>query len=118
MRLLLMALFGVLLGVLGGAACGLHAQSERVVEQAPESSDPLDGLLDCLSWHESRDNPAAYNARSGAAGLFQFLYGTWLSTPAGKAGLSRYDPIAAREAARWMIGQGRLREWSTWRLCA
>ena len=120
-RLVAAASFGVLVGMLGGAACGLHAQSEQAssesVEQVSEP-DPLDDLLDCLAWFESRGNPGAYNARSGAAGSFQFLLGTWLGTPQGRAGLSRYDPAAARAAARWMIGQGRLKEWAVWRLCA
>ena len=55
---------------------------------------------------ESRDTPSAYNARSGAAGSLQFLYGTWMSTPQGKAGLSRYDPYCvasggALDDQRW-----------------
>ena len=83
---------------------------------APVSS--LDRLVECLAWHESRGVAGAVNPRSGAAGLLQFLPGTWRSTPQGRAGLSVFDPAAARAAARWMISVGRLHEWSTWRLCA
>ena len=80
--------------------------------------DATDRLIDCLAWHESRGFAGAYNRSSGASGLLQFLPSTFRTTPQGRAGLSVFDPAAARAAARWMIGQGRLREWSTWRLCA
>lgn len=78
---------------------------------APPQKSALERRLDCIAWFESRDTPGARNPRSGAAGLFQFLPSTWRTTPQGKAGLSVYDPVAARDAARWMIGQGRIREW-------
>jgi len=81
-------------------------------------SSSVDRLVDCLAWHESRGFAGAYNRRSGASGLLQFLPSTFATTPQGKAGLSVFDPAAARAAAKWMIGQGRLREWSTWRMCA
>lgn len=84
----------------------------------PPPRDALDTLVDCLVWHESRGFAGAYNRRSGASGLLQFLPSTFATTPQGKAGLSVFDPAAARAAAKWMIGQGRLREWSTWRMCA
>jgi hypothetical protein len=80
--------------------------------------DWVDNVMDCLSWAESRNVPTAVNPRSGASGLFQFLLSTWMTTPQGRAGYSRFDPVASREATRWMIGQGRGREWSTWWMCA
>lgn len=79
--------------------------------------DWIDNLIDCLAWAESRNTPTARN-RSGASGLLQFMPGTFASTPPGRAGASIWDPAAQRQAARWMIGQGRLKEWSTWRQCA
>lgn len=82
------------------------------VSRAPATDPAVEGRLDCISWFESRHTPGARNQRSGAAGEFQFMAGTWRGTPQGKAGLSPYDPVAAREAARWMIGQGRVREWT------
>lgn len=85
---------------------------------ATSVSSSVDRLVDCLAWHESRGFAGAYNRRSGASGLLQFLPSTFATTPQGKAGLSVFDPAAARAAAKWMIGQGRLHEWSTWRMCA
>jgi len=86
------------------------------VGEGPCPSPPLNAAverrLDCISWQESRDTPSATNPRTGAAGLFQFLRSTWAGTPQGRAGRSPYDPGAAREAARWMVGQGRIGEWS------
>jgi hypothetical protein len=84
----------------------------------PRSPDPTDRLIACLEWHESRGVPTAVNRSSGASGPLQFLRSTFAQTPQGKAGLSVFDPLAARAAARWMIERGRLHEWSTWRLCA
>jgi hypothetical protein len=84
--------------------------------KVPEPS--LERLLDCLAWFESHNTPTAVNRATGAAGLYQYLLSTWLSTPQGRAGLSRLDPLAARQATIWMIHQGRLREWSVWRRCA
>ncbi|HKD00457.1 MAG TPA: transglycosylase SLT domain-containing protein [Methylomirabilota bacterium] len=109
-----------MVGLVAGAAGPAHAASStgEADQDTVVARDPVDDLVDCLAWQESRGDPQAYNPRSGAAGLLQFLLGTWYTTPQGRAGLSRYDPTAARLAARWMIAQGRLREWSTWRLCA
>lgn len=78
---------------------------------SPPLNAAIEQRLDCISLHESHHTPGATNPRSGAAGQYQFLWSTWASTPQGRAGLSPYDPIAAREAARWMLAQGRAREW-------
>ena len=72
--------------------------------------------LDCIAWHESRNVAGAVNPRSGASGLFQFLGSTWATTPQGRAGYSPFNAQAAREAARWMISQGRIREWDVVRM--
>lgn len=111
-KLAVVAALSAMFGLAGTA----HAQQAED-EQATITRDATDDVLDCLSWQEARDDPQAYNPRSGAAGLFQFLFSTWMTTPQGRAGLSRYDPGAARSAARWMIAEGRLHEWSTWRYC-
>lgn len=58
---------------------------------------------------ESGLNPGAYNASSGASGLFQFLPGTWASTPYG--GSSVFDASANANAAAWMWSMGRRGEW-------
>jgi hypothetical protein len=94
------------------------AVPEAEVAPEPAPRDWVDRVMDCLSWAESRNVSTAVNPRSGASGLFQFLLSTWMTTPQGRAGYSRFDPVASREATRWMIGQGRGREWSTWWMCA
>ncbi len=142
-------LLGVVVGVVGGAALGLHADEDQVALAAEESGiDPIKLLgavnatglepraylcmtgegpcpkppplplnlsverrLDCIQQYESHGFAGATNPRSKAAGLFQFLWSTWSGTPQGRAGLSPYDAIAARNAARWMAGQGRWTEW-------
>lgn len=58
---------------------------------------------------ESGLNPNAYNARSGASGLFQFLPGTWRTTPF--ASHSIFDAWASANAAAWMWSVGRRGEW-------
>ncbi|MFN8516248.1 MAG: SH3 domain-containing protein [Thermomicrobiales bacterium] len=59
---------------------------------------------------ESGLNPNAYNARYGASGLFQFLPGTWRTTPF--ASYSIFDAWANANAAAWMWSVGRRGEWS------
>lgn len=58
---------------------------------------------------ESGLNPGAYNASSAASGLFQFLPGTWATTP--YAGSDIFDPWANANAAAWMWSVGRRGEW-------
>lgn len=58
---------------------------------------------------ESGLNPGAYNASSAASGLFQFLPGTWATTP--YAGSNIFDPVASANAAAWMWSVGRRGEW-------
>lgn len=64
--------------------------------------------LRAVSYCESRWDPAAQNP-SGAAGLFQFIPGTWASTP--YAGYSVYSAKYASLAAAWMWRVGRRSEW-------
>jgi uncharacterized protein YraI len=58
---------------------------------------------------ESHLDPSAVNSRSGASGLFQFLPGTWKSTP--YASSSIFDAWANANAAAWMWSVGRRGEW-------
>jgi uncharacterized protein YraI len=58
---------------------------------------------------ESNLNPNAINPRSNASGLFQFLPGTWRTTP--YASYSIFDPWANANAAGWMWSVGRRGEW-------
>lgn len=58
---------------------------------------------------ESRWDPYARNP-SGSTGLFQFMPGTWATTPYGRRWI--YSAKWQSLAAAWMIGRaGRSREW-------
>lgn len=92
-----------------------EVESEEIA-QTPPLNPGVEALLDCISWAESRDTPNAYNPSSGAAGQYQFMLSTWLETPQGRAGYSRYNPVAAREAARWMVNRGLKYRWSVVRM--
>jgi hypothetical protein len=54
-------------------------------------------------------NPNSSNS-SGASGLFQFMRGTWQSTP--YANQSIWSPYASALAAGWMHAHGRGGEWA------
>jgi uncharacterized protein YraI len=58
---------------------------------------------------ESLLDPNAVNSSSGASGLFQFLPGTFASTP--YASYNILDPWANANAAAWMWSVGRRGEW-------
>jgi uncharacterized protein YraI len=58
---------------------------------------------------ESVLDPNAVNPYSAASGLFQFLPGTWATTPF--AGYNIFDPWANANAAGWMWSVGRRGEW-------
>jgi hypothetical protein len=62
-----------------------------------------------VAWCESRWNPLAANP-SGSFGLYQFMRGTWLSTPYAGRDWTRAKWQAL--AAGWMVGRaGRGSEW-------
>jgi hypothetical protein len=98
-----------------------YLQSTRVLRHAirfdPETTTAI-GLActvygNCATlWRkascESHLYRYAHNS-SGASGLFQFLPGTWRSTPFGR--FSIYDPYANALAAGWMHARGRGGEW-------
>jgi len=67
----------------------------------PELVDQALAVMYC----ESGGNPDATNSRSSAAGLFQFLRGTWAiaSVRAGFGGYSRFDPEANIASAAWLV---------------
>lgn len=58
---------------------------------------------------ESSLNPNAVNRSSGASGLFQFMPGTWRTTPYANANIFNAESNA--NAAAWMWSVGRQREW-------
>jgi hypothetical protein len=67
-----------------------------------------------VAWCESRYNPSAVNARSGASGLFQFMPRTWAanSVRAGYGGASVFDPLASANVAAYMFRNGQAAQWS------
>lgn len=67
--------------------------------------------MDCVISHESEWDAGAVNRRSGAAGLAQFLLSTWVTTPPGAAGLSRFDPIANIDGAAWLATNSGWQHW-------
>jgi hypothetical protein len=62
-----------------------------------------------IAWRESRYNWHATNSSSGAAGLYQFMRGTWRHTPYRDH--SRYSPRWAPLAAMWMWKHGGYSHW-------
>jgi len=87
---------------------------EAVIRSAAAAwgADP-DQLLR-VAWCESNYNPYAVNARSGAAGLFQFMPATWAanSVRAGYGGVSVFDAVANANTAAFMFRNGQAAQWS------
>lgn len=63
-----------------------------------------------IAWRESRYNWRVTNPSSGTAGLYQFAYRTWKSTPYRHH--SRYSPRYAPLAAMWMWKHGGYSHWT------
>lgn len=63
-----------------------------------------------IAYRESRFDPRVTNSSSGAAGLFQFMPGTWASTPYRNK--SPYSPKWAALGAMWMWDRGGISHWS------
>ena len=90
-------------------------QWRSLVEEyfAPGEVERAMQILEC----ESHGDPYAKNPRSSAAGLFQFLHGTWdhaaaqLDLPDYAEG-GPYDAAANIKAAAWLVSEGG--GWSHW----
>ena len=67
----------------------------------------------CIMDHESKGNPNALNPRSSAAGLFQFLRGTWDRVPLSVSGGS-YDSGQVYQAEPNVKSAAWLQERSGW----
>ena len=103
------------------------AEVRRVGTYVPAPSGDIEGIIRAaaarwgadetqllrVSYCESRYNPNAYNASSGASGLFQFLATTWApnSVRAGYAGASVFDPVANANTAAYMFANQQARQW-------
>ena len=90
------------------------SEIESVIRSAAVSWGADVDQLMRIAWCESRYNPAAYNASSGASGLFQFIYGTWAvnSVRAGYGGASVFDPVANANTAAMMFAAHQERQWA------
>jgi uncharacterized protein YabE (DUF348 family) len=88
------------------------SEIEQIIRDAAAAQGADADQLVRVAYCESRFNPGAYNA-SGAAGLFQFMPGTWAanSVRAGFAGASVYDPVASANVAAWMFVRGQSFQW-------
>jgi uncharacterized protein YabE (DUF348 family) len=90
------------------------SEIEAIIREAAAAQGADAEQLLRVAYCESRFNPGAYNASSGASGLFQFLPSTWAtnSVRAGYAGASVFDPVASANVAAWMFARGQAGQWS------
>jgi hypothetical protein len=90
------------------------ADIESIIRAAAArwGADPAQLLR--VAWCESRYNPLAYNATSGASGLFQFMPRTWAanSVRAGYGGASVFDAVANANTAAYMFRNGQAFQWT------
>ena len=98
----------------GTPSCYQHHGRARVsrcfIRRAARHYDqPLSQALH-IAHRESRFNWRVTNSSSGAAGLYQFMPGTWAHTPYRKR--SPYNPKWASLAARWMWKRGGQSHWA------
>jgi hypothetical protein len=63
-----------------------------------------------VAWCESRYHPNSVNSSSGAAGLFQFMPGTWAGSPFHAK--SPFDPVANAQAAAWLYSTYGPQRWT------
>jgi resuscitation-promoting factor RpfB len=89
------------------------SEIETIIRDAAAAQGANADQLVRVAYCESRFNPGAYNASSGASGLFQFLPSTWAanSVRAGYAGASVFDPVASANVAAWMFARGQAAQW-------
>jgi uncharacterized protein YabE (DUF348 family) len=90
------------------------SEIEAIIREAAAAQGADAEQLLRVAYCESRFNPGAYNASSGASGLFQFIPSTWAanSLRAGYAGASVFDPVASANVAAWMFARGQAGQWS------
>lgn len=118
-RLLTVGLLAFVLGMGFAHQCQRAGAQSQEVESAMHSAAVTHGVsegwLRRVAWCESRWRPWVDNTQgSGAQGLFQFMPRTWrwMSSQAGWAGASPYDPWAASHVAAWAFRNGYASHWS------
>jgi hypothetical protein len=97
----------------GMAVQGIRAIVEQAIERASKATGVDFGFLMKTAGRESSFNPRAQASTSSAAGLFQFVEQTWLSTlkqHGAKHGYARYaDLIAKGSDGRYRVSGGEAR---------
>jgi soluble lytic murein transglycosylase-like protein len=105
--------------------------ADRQTQAAPPATGWVEGLILSaayryglesarmlhIAWHESRYQPDAYNRRSGASGVFQFLPSTWarVAPLAGFGGWSPFEAYANVEVAAFLMSRWDLGGFNHWR---
>src|SRR3954451_20045609 len=84
-----------------------HAVARCYIARAANHFGQSRSLAYAIAWRESRYNWRVTNPSSGTAGLYQFAWRTWGSTPYRKH--SPYQPRWAALAAMWMWKHGGFR---------
>ena len=97
----------------GMAVQGIRAIVEQAIERASKATGVDFGFLMKTAGRESSFNPRAQASTSSAAGLFQFVEQTWLSTlkqHGSKHGYARYaDLITKGSDGRYRVSGGEAR---------
>jgi hypothetical protein len=98
----------------GMAVQGIRGVVEAAIQRASEATGVDFGFLLKTAGRESGMNPKAKAPTSSAAGLFQFVEQTWLSTlkqHGAKYGYARYADLISRGAdGRYHVGSGEARK--------
>jgi hypothetical protein len=82
------------------AAPVVTTSSNAPVQQTSNASSvSASGFEGCVIQAESGGDPTAYNASSGASGLFGFLLSTWISAGVGYPGGAYTAPVSVQEQA-------------------
>src|SRR4051794_23708438 len=88
---------------------GRHAIARCYIARAAAHFRQSRSLAYAIAWRESRFDWRATNPSSGTAGLYQFAWRTWGSTPYRRH--SPYQPRWAALAAMWMWKHGGYHHW-------
>jgi uncharacterized protein YraI len=92
----------------GGASYTEDEIVQFIFEAADKYHQPRADMLR-VARCESNLDPNAINHAGNTHGLYQFLPGTWETTPYAEHSI--YDPWANANAAGWMWSEGRRNEW-------